>query len=352
MKRNERKPSNGIAPTRRAARAAVPARGAKAMQEESAEDSSRACCGEFAEMENLPGLERYADAFRKATGLPFLKLVPPDHHKPYLGSGKEEKAKAMAKGKGKAKGNPLCYLVRHSGEGCRECLENQRSLLQRAGEAGEIRHANCAVGLTEFAIPVMEGKRHVATLVSGQVFMRKPTERDFERVAKRLSGGKGKQWIARARKAFFGTPVIPADRIRAIIGLLDDFARHIPEDARRHVMASAPAEHRAVRSAKEFITASAGKHVTLGEVLHHVHVSRFHFCKIFKQNTGFTLTGYMTRFRLEKAKTLLLDPSLRVSDVVFAAGFGSVAQFNSVFRRLVKMSPTEYRALRRAGERP
>ena len=288
------------------------------MQEESAEDSSRACCGEFAEMENLPGLERYADAFRKATGLPFLKLVPPDHHKPYLGSGKEEKAKAMAKGKGKAKGNPLCYLVRHSGEGCRECLENQRSLLQRAGEAGEIRHANCAVGLTEFAIPVMEGK----------------------------------QWIARARKAFFGTPVIPADRIRAIIGLLDDFARHIPEDARRHVMASAPAEHRAVRSAKEFITASAGKHVTLGEVLHHVHVSRFHFCKIFKQNTGFTLTGYMTRFRLEKAKTLLLDPSLRVSDVVFAAGFGSVAQFNSVFRRLVKMSPTEYRALRRAGERP
>lgn len=305
-------------------------RTAKRLNKASCAVSSR----DFAAIENLPDLKQYMDAFRKATGLPFLKLVPPNHHQPYVQSEKESEV------------NPLCYLVRNSQTGCQDCLENQRSLLQSTGGDGEIRHVNCSVGLTEFAIPVMEGKRHVATLVSGQIFVQQPTERDFERVAKRLSTGKEKRWLAKARKAFFATPVISTDRIEAIIRLLNDFAEHIPEDARRHEMTSAPTEHQAVRSAKQFIETSAGDSVTFEQVLHHVHVSRFHFCKIFKKSTGLTLTEYMTKFRLTKAKTLLLDSSLRISEVVFAAGFGSVSQFNSVFRRLEGMSPTEYREMK------
>jgi AraC-like DNA-binding protein len=39
-----------------------------------------------------------------------------------------------------------------------------------------------------------------------------------------------------------------------------------------------------------------------------------------------------------------LDVSVRISEVVFAAGFGSIPRFNSVFKRRVGMSPTEYRA--------
>jgi len=52
--------------------------------------------------------------------------------------------------------------------------------------------------------------------------------------------------------------------------------------------------------------------------------------------------------RVEKAKALLVDPSLRISEVVFAAGFGSIPRFNSVFKRYVGMPPTEYRATLRA----
>jgi AraC-like DNA-binding protein len=79
-------------------------------------------------------------------------------------------------------------------------------------------------------------------------------------------------------------------------------------------------------------------------VAQHVHVSPFHFCKLFKKATGMTLTEYVARVRVEKAKALLVDPSLRISEVVFAAGFGSIPRFNSVFKRYVGMPPTEYRA--------
>jgi len=76
----------------------------------------------------------------------------------------------------------------------------------------------------------------------------------------------------------------------------------------------------------------------------HVNVSRFYFCKLFKKATGMTLTEYVSRVRVEKAKALLVDPSMRVSEVVYASGFGSIPRFNSVFKRYVGVPPTEYRA--------
>ena len=96
--------------------------------------------------------------------------------------------------------------------------------------------------------------------------------------------------------------------------------------------------------AKEFIESNSHENLTLDQVLQHVHVSRFHFCKIFKKTTGITFTEYVARIRVAKAKSLLLDPTLRVSEIVFTSGFGSIPQFNSVFKRLVGLSPTEYRA--------
>jgi hypothetical protein len=66
--------------------------------------------------------------------------------------------------------------------------------------------------------------------------------------------------------------------------------------------------------------------------------------KMLKKATGMTLTEYVIRVRVEKAKTLLIDPTVRISEVVFAAGFGSIPRFNSVFKQCVGMPPTEFRA--------
>lgn len=290
--------------------------------------------GLFREIAELPELESHMEAFRKATGLPFLKIVPPEEKHSYIRS--------------KADEGPLCALVRKSAQGLHACQENQCSLLQCAGKGTDPQYANCSIGLTEFAIPVMEGGRHVATLISGQIFLKKPTEREFLKLAERLQG-KGKTWLREARKAFQNTPVIPRERLEAMIRLLNDFVRHLPEDARRHTLVSSTGEHRAVRSAKEFIESHAEGAISLEQVLAHVHVSRFHFCKIFKRSTGITLTEFVSRIRMEKARTLLLDGTKHVSEIAFASGFGSLSQFNSTFRKHAGMSPTAYRSMQRLG---
>ena len=54
-------------------------------------------------------------------------------------------------------------------------------------------------------------------------------------------------------------------------------------------------------------------------------------------------TGYVSRVRIEKAKHMLLNPNLRVSEIAFAVGFQSLTHFNRVFKNIVGESPTEYR---------
>jgi AraC-like DNA-binding protein len=114
--------------------------------------------------------------------------------------------------------------------------------------------------------------------------------------------------------------------------------------ASRCILAGDSDEPRAVASAKKFVQIHVEEPVSLTQVAKHANVSPFYFCKLFKKTTGMTLTEYVARVRVEKAKTLLVDPSARISEVVYASGFGSIPHFNSVFKRLVGMPPTQYRA--------
>jgi AraC-like DNA-binding protein/ligand-binding sensor protein len=283
----------------------------------------------FDDLANLPVVQYYETAFRKATGVS-LKVVPPDSSDKRLSFGALE--------------NPFCALVSRTPAGCEACLQEERRVQRSAARKLTPQQVHCFAGLTIVAVPVIIGGRHVATLLSGKVLRREPTQRDFTMVARMLGGGANGDWEKKARRAYFETPVVTAERFQAIIELLNVFAQYLADYASRCALASSREEPTVVVSAKEFVQSHVEEPVTLAQVAQHVHVSPFYFCKLFKKATGMTLTEYVARIRVEKAKTLLVDPSLRISEVVFAAGFGSIPRFNSVFKRYVGMPPTEYRA--------
>jgi AraC-like DNA-binding protein/ligand-binding sensor protein len=283
----------------------------------------------FDDLVRLPVIQYYETAFRKVTGMS-LKIVPPAESGGRLSFGDFE--------------NTFCSLVTRTPAGCEACLETEKRAQRGAGKKLVPQQVSCFAGLTVIAVPVAVNGRHVATLMSGQVFRRPPTERDFQMVVKMLMGGQDGDWEKKARRAYFETPVIPPDRFQAMVHLLNVFAQYLADYASRHAISAAANEPKPVASAKQFVLSHAEEPITLSLVAQHVNVSRFHFCKLFKKATGMTLTEYVTRVRVEKAKTLLVDPTVRISEVVFAAGFGSIPRFNSVFKRCVGMPPTEYRA--------
>ena len=106
---------------------------------------------------------------------------------------------------------------------------------------------------------------------------------------------------------------------------------------------NANAEPPAITRAKQFIKEHQADEISLGDVAKAVNTSTFYFCKMFKKATGLNFTDYLSRVRVEKARNLLLNPNLRISEIAFAAGFQSLSHFNRVFRRIAGESPTRYR---------
>jgi AraC-like DNA-binding protein len=222
-------------------------------------------------------------------------------------------------------------------------LECERRAQRSAAKKLVAQQISCFAGLTDIAVPVVLNGQHVATLMSGQVFRRPPTERDFQMVMKMLQTAEDVAWATKTRQAYFETPVITPDRFEAMVHLLNVFAQYLADYASRHAISASADEPQPVVSAKQFVLAHAEEPITLAQVVRHVNVNRFHFCRLFKKATNMTLTEYVARVRVERAKTLLSNPSLRISEIVFAAGFGSIPQFNSVFKRIAGMPATEYR---------
>ena len=74
-----------------------------------------------------------------------------------------------------------------------------------------------------------------------------------------------------------------------------------------------------------------------------VGMSKPHFMRSFKRATGQSFDTYLNRFRIAKAQVLLATTDMPVSSVGEEVGFGDQSYFGLVFRRLVQISPREYR---------
>ena len=72
-------------------------------------------------------------------------------------------------------------------------------------------------------------------------------------------------------------------------------------------------------------------------------MSAYYFCKVFHKATGMTFTHYVARIRVERVKSLMLNPHKRISEAAFEAGFQSLSQFNRIFRKVQGEAPTAYR---------
>jgi AraC-like DNA-binding protein len=96
--------------------------------------------------------------------------------------------------------------------------------------------------------------------------------------------------------------------------------------------------------ARKFIHEYSGEAFSLTEVAKSVNISANYLSEKFKDVTGVNFLDYVARTRVEKACDLLQDPALRISEIAFATGFQSLSQFNRVFKKLTRKSPSEFRA--------
>jgi transcriptional regulator GlxA family with amidase domain len=114
-----------------------------------------------------------------------------------------------------------------------------------------------------------------------------------------------------------------------------------------HEFKESTPNHRAepveIWKARKFIEKHSGEELSLRKVAKAVNNSPNHLSEKFKQVTGVKFVDYIAQIRFEKARHLLMNSNLRVSEIAFAVGFQSLSQFNRVFKRLARKSPSQYR---------
>jgi AraC-like DNA-binding protein/ligand-binding sensor protein len=266
----------------------------------------------------------YERAFKKATGLG-LNLLPPG---------------AVTQAFTGKKATPFCSLIGMQKRGCAACLQVQEQL-SRANKSP--KSVICFAGLCDSAVPVRAGNKVIGLLHTGQVFFRKPTRAQFARTTRTLLEWGLKVDVKQFEEAYFQMRVITPKQYRAVLALLSVFADHLSLVSNQIALQEQAAPSPAVTRAREYIQTHQADDLSLEKVARVVNTSASYFCRLFRKTTGMKFTEYVTRLRIERARNLLLNPHVRISEVAYEVGFQSLTHFNRSFRQVVGQSPTKYR---------
>ncbi|HEX2738957.1 MAG TPA: helix-turn-helix transcriptional regulator [Rubrobacter sp.] len=89
--------------------------------------------------------------------------------------------------------------------------------------------------------------------------------------------------------------------------------------------------------------------VSLPDVAAQANLSPYHFLRVYKGVYGETPHEFLTRLRIERAKSLLARGSHNVTEACFEVGFSSLGSFSTLFAQRVGLSPSEYRRYARSS---
>lgn len=108
--------------------------------------------------------------------------------------------------------------------------------------------------------------------------------------------------------------------------------------------------HRLASKAKKFIESNYAQRTSLSTVAAHLHVSSNYLSRVFRRETGLTLTSYIQRVRINHARRLLAEGRESISEIAYHVGYRNYRDFYRNFVKHENASPREVRErLTRAG---
>ena len=99
-----------------------------------------------------------------------------------------------------------------------------------------------------------------------------------------------------------------------------------------------------LQRARDLIDRQYAQPLDLDELARIANFSRYHFLRSFHRAFHATPHEYLTRKRIERARVLLAQSELTVTEICFEVGFESLGSFSTLFHKLVGWSPSIYRA--------
>ena len=107
-----------------------------------------------------------------------------------------------------------------------------------------------------------------------------------------------------------------------------------------------------IRISVNYIHNHFERNISLDDIARYVFLSPGYFIRAFKAETGQSPISYLIKIRIDRAMELLAETDDKIIDIALAVGFSNQQRFNEMFKKLVRMTPMQYRKLVNKREKP
>lgn len=92
----------------------------------------------------------------------------------------------------------------------------------------------------------------------------------------------------------------------------------------------------------EFLVTNFTQPISLDDISRIVNMSPTALCRYFKKHTSKTLFAFLNEIRIGHACKLMIEENVAISNASYESGYNNLSHFNYQFKRIMKVTPTEY----------
>ena len=231
--------------------------------------------------------------------------------------------------------NPYCVLVKSYPEQWNECIRHQKKIFEHIRAYGdEIFFGSCYAGVGEYIVPVCEnGEIYGFISVGGYA----------GNLHKAKSAALTYQMSYASLKEHFETYL--SEQIpdySEITALLLPLRYMMVAAYHEKPVTCASAHELVAASALTYLHRNFASALTLDGVAAYCGCSRRTLSAVFAAKTGFTVQKYIEKLRMEKARSLLGETALSVTEIAFLCGYSDANYFSSRFSKYFGMPPSRF----------
>lgn len=99
----------------------------------------------------------------------------------------------------------------------------------------------------------------------------------------------------------------------------------------------------AIKITKEYIINNFDKNITLKKLADKVFLSQNYLSELFKKETGEGFYEFLSKYRVERAKQMLITTNLRIYEIGKKVGYNDAITFGRAFKKITGTTPNKFR---------
>ena len=234
--------------------------------------------------------------------------------------------------------NPFCTKIRDTKAGYAACRLCDTEYAHKAARSGKPLIYTCYAGFLEILVPLYDNAgNYIGSMTAGQFHRKDASVPEKAVIAEQV------RKLGLDPKEMFGlyqqTLRLSEQQIEGLIEYLAAIGRLLVSTRNNLLfMESVNAPDR-ISLIKEYVEKNYGKRLCVPKIARRFYMSPGYFSHFFKKEVGVSFQSYLNLYRVSKAKEMLEETELSVSEIAGLTGFGSLSQFNRTFRGSTGKTP-------------